>query len=137
MKDVNFKNDGDIIGEKFQMAGALESPPAVKQLFKKMEVIQPRVVNFKGDSDIVEENFRATVVQKSFSMVKRFAEKNDVVQFGLEVESNGKYTNTEGRRMERERKVNSFTMTANVVKKFEESGPFPWRAGDVERIVGL
>ena len=64
------------------------------------------------------------------------------MQFGLEAESNGKYmikdvNKDRGRCMRWGRKVDSFVMTANVVKKFEDSGPFPWRAGDVGRIMGL
>ena len=88
-----------------------------------------------------------TEVQKLFPVVKQLVEKTKKwVKFGSALESNNKYMNKEGDKymnkdggvcMEGERKVDSFTMMANVVKKFEDSGPFPWRAGDVERIVGL
>ena len=78
-----------------------------------------------------------TEVQEFFPVVEQFVEKGNVVQLGSKSELN-KYMNKDSAKdMEMERKADSFAMTADAVKKFEDSFFFPWQARGVERIVGL
>ena len=60
--------------------------------------------------------------------VARPVEKDMVMQSGFKLEPDDDKS---------ERRGNSFAMTANVVKKFEDSGSFPRQARGMGRIIGL
>ena len=60
--------------------------------------------------------------------VVRPVEKDMVMQAGFKLEPD---------KDKSERRGNSFATTANVVKKFEDSGSFPWQARGMGRIIGL
>ena len=86
-------------------------------------------ITFLDQGDICAAKFQVTDVQKPLMSVRRMVEKGNIVQFGPEISNNFIINVKTGKRIQMERKGNSFIVKANYVKKMGNPEVFPRQAG--------
>ena len=114
---------------------AYETKPSSKNIVQKtangdtMKHYGEKDITFLDKGDICAAKFQVTDVRKPLMSVRRMVEKGNIVQFGPEVANNFIINVKTGKRIQMERKGNSFIVKANYVKKVGNPEVFPWQAG--------